>query len=60
MRNKHTFKGRVALRCPMQACGHEFHRTVTVEYVTNQRGDVIGIRCKIVGDYPLLVGRGCN
>lgn len=41
MRNKHTFKGRVMLRCPKESCGYESVRTVKVDYVTNQRGDVI-------------------
>ena len=41
MRNKHDFKGTVECRCPMKACGSLFNKTITVKYVTNQRGDVI-------------------
>ncbi|GAF90281.1 unnamed protein product [marine sediment metagenome] len=41
MRNKHVFKEKVLCRCPKESCGDTFYKTVTVEYVTNQRGDVI-------------------
>ena len=41
MRNKHTFKGVVILTCPKESCGYKSVRTVKVDYVTNQRGDVI-------------------
>lgn len=41
MRNKHVFKRRVVCRCPNVNCGDTFMKTITVEFVTNQRGDVI-------------------
>ena len=41
MRNKHIFKEKVLCHCPKDNCGCSFDKTITVEYVTNQRGDVI-------------------
>lgn len=41
MRNKHRFTVDVNVRCPFDNCGETFLKTVTVDYVTNQRGDVI-------------------
>jgi len=41
MRNKHKFSGIKELKCPYEDCGKTFNKTITVEYVTNQRGDVI-------------------
>ena len=41
MRNKHKFKAVVDIHCPFDNCGKSFVKTVTVEYETNQRGDVI-------------------
>jgi len=41
MRNKHRFSIAKMFTCPYKSCGREFEKTVTVEYVTNQRGDVI-------------------
>lgn len=41
MRNKHSFKERIACKCLKEACGDTFYKTVKVEFVTNQRGDVI-------------------
>ena len=46
MRNNHVFKRRVKCRCTELNCGNEFMKTVTVEYVTNQRGDVIEHKIK--------------
>jgi len=39
MRNKHVFKEEIECKCPK--CGSDFYKKVTVEYETNQRGDVI-------------------
>lgn len=44
MRNKHKFKNNVPCKCPYGDCGKEFDKSVTVEYITNQRGDVIEYR----------------
>jgi hypothetical protein len=41
MRNKHVFSAVKTFRCPYENCGKEFEKTITVEYVTNERGDVI-------------------
>lgn len=41
MRNKHKFSAVKTFRCPFENCGKEFEKTITVEYVTNERGDVI-------------------
>ncbi len=41
MRNNHRFKTIVPCRCPFEECGKTFDKAITVEYVTNQRGDVI-------------------
>lgn len=41
MRNKHSFKQELEIKCPFDNCGKTFFKTVTIEYVTNQRGDVI-------------------
>jgi hypothetical protein len=41
VRNKHKFTQKVSCKCPYDSCGQEFVKTVIVEYVTNQRGDVI-------------------
>lgn len=41
MRNKHTFKDEIPCKCPFDSCGKEFQKTVTVQYITNQKGDVI-------------------
>lgn len=39
------FKEKVECRCPK--CGkEEFYKTIIVEYVTNQRGDVIEERMR--------------
>ena len=46
MRNKHIFKEEIECRCPKQACGDTFYKTTTVEYTTNQRGDVIEHRVR--------------
>ncbi|GAH61694.1 unnamed protein product [marine sediment metagenome] len=44
MRNKHTFKEGTECNCPK--CGLSFYKTITIEYVTNQRGDVIEHRIR--------------
>lgn len=41
MRNKHKFSAVKIFRCPYENCGKEFEKTITIEYVTNQKGDVI-------------------
>lgn len=41
MRNKHIFKGTMLCRCPKEACGNLFTKKVVIEYITNQRGDII-------------------
>jgi len=41
MRNKHKFSHEIHCKCPYAGCGREFEKVVTVEYTTNQRGDVI-------------------
>jgi hypothetical protein len=41
VRNKHKFNNKVSCKCPYDSCGQTFDKVVTVEYVTNQRGDVI-------------------
>lgn len=41
MRNKHKFKMVKEFKCPYNDCGKTFTITITVEYITNQRGDVI-------------------
>lgn len=41
MRNKHIFKEEITCKCPFDSCGKEFQKKITVEYITNQRGDVI-------------------
>ena len=41
MKNKHTITGKKTVRCPYENCGRDFEITVTVAYITNQRGDVI-------------------
>jgi len=46
MKNKHEFEAEVELRCPFQACGKTFTRKIHIEYVTNQRGDVISQKIK--------------
>jgi hypothetical protein len=46
MRNKHNIKLVAECRCPQQSCGDIFYKTVTVVYVTNQRGDVIESRIR--------------
>ena len=44
MRNKHTINFKPECTCPK--CGEEFVKPVAVDYVTNQRGDVIEARLK--------------
>ncbi len=39
MRNKHKFEDEAYCRCPK--CGEKFPKRFTVEYETNQKGDVI-------------------
>lgn len=46
MRNKHTFQIKSEIRCPFESCGKIFRKTITVEYETNQRGDVISQKAK--------------
>ena len=41
MRNKNSFKQELMIKCPFDNCGKTFFKTVTIDYVTNQRGDVI-------------------
>lgn len=44
MRNIHIFKNNITCVCPNKDCGKDFTKTITVEYETNQKGDVIGHR----------------
>jgi len=44
MRNKHTFKEEKKSKCPK--CGLSFYKAITVEFVTNHRGDVIEHRIR--------------
>lgn len=44
MRNKHRFTDEIDIKCPYDNCGKSFSRSITVEYETNQRGDVISHR----------------
>ena len=46
MRNKHVFKTVIDCKCPFEACGKRFFKNITVEYATNQRGDVIESRVR--------------
>ncbi len=41
MNNNHEFKSRIEIRCPFEGCGKTFNKTITVQYVTNQKGDII-------------------
>ena len=44
MRNYHIFRQAVEIRCPYKNCGQTHIKTMTVEYITNQKGDVIESR----------------
>ena len=44
MRNKHTVIKKLEVTCPWKDCGKTFFKTVTVSFVTNQKGDVIESR----------------
>jgi len=46
MRNNHSFKQTIECKCPHESCGKPFVKRVTVDYVTNQRGDVIEQRIR--------------
>ena len=46
MRKKHTFKIKTDIRCPFESCGKKFRKTITVEYITNQKGDIISQNAK--------------
>jgi len=46
MKNKHVFEIKTEMRCPYENCGKTFNKTITVEYETNQRGDVISQKTK--------------
>lgn len=41
MRNKHSFTRRTGGICPFKDCGQPLIVDVDVNYITNQRGDVI-------------------
>jgi len=41
MRNIHEFKVDILVACPYESCGKYFNTKRTIQYVTNQRGDVI-------------------
>ena len=41
MKNKHVFEIKVLCRCPYRDCGKTFEKRIKVQYITNQRGDVI-------------------
>ena len=41
MRNKHVFEVKISCKCPYRDCGRIFDKKIEIEYVTNQRGDVI-------------------
>ena len=44
MINKHRFKIDFDVKCPFDGCGKTFIRKLTVEYVTNQRGDIVSTK----------------
>lgn len=44
MRNQHTFKSKITCICPNKDCGKDFIKEITVEYETNQKGDLIKSR----------------
>ncbi len=41
LRNQHILISTINIKCPYQECGKDHYKTITVEYITNQRGDVI-------------------
>jgi len=41
MIKKHKFFSEISVTCPYKECGKQFSKKITVEYVTNQKGDVI-------------------
>ena len=41
MKNKHTFSVVIKCRCPKKECGELFQKRVTIEYTTDQRGNII-------------------
>lgn len=41
VRKVHEFKVEMDCRCPFESCGKPFTKKVTVQYVTNQKGEVI-------------------
>ena len=41
MRNEHIIRKNIEIKCPWEDCGKTFFKTVTLYFVTNQRGDVI-------------------
>ncbi len=47
MRNKYTFKEKIKSKCPK--CGLSFYDKITVEFVTNHRGDIIEHKIKQYG-----------
>jgi len=46
MRNNHTIIMNMECKCPFDACGKTFYKRITVNYMTNQRGDVIDERVR--------------
>jgi len=44
MRNKHSFKETIEIRCPYTDCGKTFAKTIYFEFETNEKGDVISQR----------------
>lgn len=41
MRNNHSFKAEIVLRCPFKACGRVSTKHIIIDYVTDQRGNII-------------------
>jgi uncharacterized C2H2 Zn-finger protein len=41
MRKKHKIMVEMELRCPRESCGHIFKKRFFIEYITNQKGDII-------------------
>lgn len=44
MRNYHKIIGAVTVCCPFMNCGKIHNKKIIVEFVTNQRGDIIKSR----------------
>lgn len=44
MKNIHRFKIKITKRCPYENCGRISTKEITIEYITDQRGNVISKR----------------